>query len=200
MHDNDNDEQKQHLKMEDNKRKTKRDNLNVDEKEQLRKYDKKGKKAIPDNLGDVKKEQVRKDDKKRKMSKPLQTLDERNSIFNNVQMCSKFDTSILTTPVFRLNEEDFKSTIQEGRTYICDICCRFEFRRNVIKLKEPKYQTDIYNGRTTGKSDWTCKSCLNSMLKNKMPIHAQLNSIELCPKFSELNRLCPIELMLISDI
>ena len=31
-------------------------------------------------------------------------------------------------------------------------------------------------------------------------MQAQLNNIELCPKFSELNRLCPIELMLISQI
>ena len=36
-----------------------------------------------DNLGDDEKEQVRKDDKKRKMDKRSQTLDKRNSIFNN---------------------------------------------------------------------------------------------------------------------
>ena len=47
---------------------------------------------------------------------------------------------------------------------------------------EPKYQTHIY------------------MSKNKMPIQAQVNNIELCPEFSELNRLCPIELLLISQI
>ena len=29
---------------------------------------------------------------------------------------------ILTTPAFRLIEEDFKGAIQEGPTYICDIC------------------------------------------------------------------------------
>ena len=39
--------------------------------------------------------------------------------------------------------EDFKSTIQEGPIYICDICSNFEFRRNFIKLKELKYQADI---------------------------------------------------------
>ena len=33
-----------------------------------------------------------------------------------------------------------------------------------------------------------------------MPMQAQLNHMELCPKFSELNRLCPIELMLIPQI
>ena len=33
-----------------------------------------------------------------------------------------------------------------------------------------------------------------------MPMQGQLNNMELCPKFSELDRLCPIELMLISQI
>ena len=121
--DNLDDELKEHLKIEDKKRnKAKCDNLNVDEKEQLRKYDKKGKKSRPDNLGDDEKEQVRKDDKKRKMNKRLQTLDERNSIFNNVQVCSMVDPSILTITAFRLTGEDFESAIQEGPTYICDIC------------------------------------------------------------------------------
>ena len=54
-----NNEKKERIKIEDSKRKKRHDNLNNNEKEQLRKYDEKGK-----------------------------TLDERNSIFNNVQMCS----------------------------------------------------------------------------------------------------------------
>ena len=80
-----------------------------------------------------------------------------------------------------------------------DICWKFKFRRNVIKSKELKYKTNIYNKCTTGKSDWICKSCHNS-IKNKIPMQAQLNNMELCPKFSELDRLCPIELILISQI
>ena len=142
------------MKKEDNKRKKEKcNNLNDNEKEQLKKYEKKGKKVKRDSLGDDEKEQVRKNDKKRKMDKRLQTLDERSSIFNNVQMCNMTDPSILTTPAFRLTEQDFKGAIQEGPTYICDICWKFEFRGNVIKLKEPKYQADIYNEYTTGQSD-----------------------------------------------
>ena len=38
------------------------------------------------------------------------------------------------------------------------------------------------------------------MSKNKMPMHTLLNKMELCPKFTELDRLCRIELMLISQI
>ena len=69
------------------------------------------------------------------------------------QLCNMTDSSILTTPVFRLIGKEFKGVIQEYYTYICDICWKFEFRGNVIKLKESKYQTDIYNKCTTGKSD-----------------------------------------------
>ena len=130
-----------------------------------------------DNLGNDEKEQFRKDDKKRKMNKRLQTLDQRNSIFNNVQMCSLVDPSILTTPAFRLIEEDFKSAIQEGPTSICAICWEFIFQENVIKLMESKYHTDIYNECTTGKSGCICKSCHNSMSKNKMPMQVQMNNI-----------------------
>ena len=48
------------------------------------------------------------------MDKRLRTSNERSSIFDNVQMCSMTDPSILTTPAFRLIEEDFKGTIQKG--------------------------------------------------------------------------------------
>ena len=81
-----------------------------------------------------------------------------------------------------------------------DICFEFKFQRNVIKLKELKYQTDIYNECTTSKSDWICKKCHNSMLKYKMPMQGQLNKMELCPKVSQLDRLCQIEFMLISQV
>ena len=37
-------------------------------------------------------------------------------------------------------------------------------------------------------------------MKNKMPMQAQLNNMEPCPKFSKLHRICTIEFMLISQI
>ena len=67
-----------------------------------------------DSLDDDEKEQFRKNDKKRKMDKHLQTSDERSSIFNNIQMCSMTDTCILTTPAFRLIEEDFKGPFRKS--------------------------------------------------------------------------------------
>ena len=115
-----------------------------------------------DNLGDDEKEQVRKDDKKRKMDKRSQTLEKRNSIFNNANyltwMIHPYLQHQLSDYLKKISKEDFKS----GPTYICDICWKFEFRRNVIELKERKYQTDIYNECTTVKSDWICKSSDNS--------------------------------------
>ena len=59
------------------------------------------------------------------MDKRSQTLDERGSIFINDLMCGVADPSILTTPAFRLIEEDFKGAIHEGPTYICDTCWEF---------------------------------------------------------------------------
>ena len=146
MHDN-LDERKEHKKKEDKKRKKgKCDNLDDNEKEQLRKHEKKGKKVMRDNLGDNEKEQVRKDCKKRKMDKRLWTLDERSSIFM-MSNCVVWliPPCILTTPAFRLIKEDFKGSIQEGPTYICDNCWKFELWRNLIKLKESKDQTDNCN-------------------------------------------------------
>ena len=105
-------------------------------KKQFKKYEKKGKKVKQDSLQNYEKEQVRKNDKKRKMNKHLQTLDERSNIFNNAQTSSMNDPCILTTPAFRLIKQDFKGAIQEGPTYICDICWKFKFQWKVIKLKE----------------------------------------------------------------
>ena len=70
----------------------------------------------------IRKNKLEKIYKERKMDKRLQTLDERSSIFNNVQMCSVTDPCILTTPAFRLIEQEFKGAIQEGPTYVSDIC------------------------------------------------------------------------------
>ena len=110
------------------------------------------------------------------------------------------DPSILETPAFKLIQKEFKAAIQEGPTYICDICWKFEFKKNVIKLKDSKYDDDIYIECHTGKSEWICKNCHNSLKSKKMPMQAQANNLELCPKIDELENLCPIELMLISQI
>ena len=145
------------------------------------------------------KEQVRKNDK-RNMDKRLQILDERSSILNNVEVWSMTGPCILITPVFRLIEEDFKGAIQEGPICICNICWKFKFRRNVIKLKESKYQTDICNNAQLLNQIGCVKAVTILWLKIKCQCRARLNNLELCPKFGELDRLCLIELLLISQI
>ena len=50
------------------------------------------------------------------MDKLLQFLAKRSSIFENIQVCSMTDTYKLTTPAFRLVEEDFMDAIQEDPT------------------------------------------------------------------------------------
>ena len=123
---------------------------------------------------------------KKKMNKCFQTLGERNSIFDSVQIFSMIYPCILAAPPFRLIKDNSKAAVHVGPTCNCDICSKFEFQRNAIKLKAPKYQTCIYNNCTTGKSDWTCKSCCCFILKSEMPTQEQLISVWLCPKVSEL--------------
>ena len=64
IQDNLDDEQKEHLKIQDNKKKRK--SVYVDEKEQLRKYEKKGKNAMHNNLNNDKKEHMKIEESKRK--------------------------------------------------------------------------------------------------------------------------------------
>ena len=153
-----------------------------------------------DNLDDHKREQIWYSDKNRKKNKSIEIKDERKEVLDNVQRCSMVDSFILTTPAFKINKKDFKSAIQEGPTHICDICWKSEFWKNVIKLHALKYQTGIGNKFSTGKSDWICRSCHKSILKNKVPMQAQKIKMELCPNFNKFEGLCLIELMLISQI
>ena len=114
------------------------------------------------------------------------------------------DPSILETEAFKLIQKEFQMAINEGPTYICDICLKFEFRTNVIKLKVSNYDTDVFNESHTCKSEcnseWICNTCHQSLLKKKMPVQAQANNLKLCPRIKELDDLCPLELMLISQI
>ena len=48
-------------------------------------------------------------------------------------MCNVTGSCILTTAAFGLVEKNLKGVIQKGPTYICDICWKLKFRRNVIK-------------------------------------------------------------------
>ena len=144
-----------------------RDNLDDDSKDKLRDSSNKGMTNYCDNLDDDAKDKVRDDDKKRRKAVRDNDKNRRDEIFNDVQTCSMVAPSILETPGFKLIQDEFTSAIQEGPTYVCDICWKFEFRTNVITLTECKYEQNLYDECHTGESEWICKSCHNSLLKRK---------------------------------
>ena len=89
---------------------------------------------------------------------------------------SMVDPAILSTTAYKIIKEIFQSAIEEGPTYICDICWKFEYRTNVIKLDPSKYEKEVFDECHTGKSEWICKGCDRSMKKKKrMPMQAQAN-------------------------
>ena len=142
------------LKYVDNKRKKeKRDNLETHEKELLKIMKKKGERKLHYNVDDAKREKLDTMVKteKRKENKCVAFKDERKKFFDNVRRCNMVDLFVLTTPTFKVIEEDFKSVIQEGPTYICHRCWKFEFRKNFFKLNALKYQTGICHKLSTGK-------------------------------------------------
>ena len=115
-------------------------------------------------------------------------------------MCSITDPYILTTPAVRLIEGDLNGAIQEGPAYICDVCWKFEFRRNFIKLKEPNRSiklTFIMNALLVNQIGYV--KVVTILCPQKMPMQEHLNDMKLCPIFSKLDRLCPTELNLISQ-
>ena len=77
---------------------------------------KKGKKVTCDSFEDDKKNKLQKIIRKGQW---INILDERSSIFDNVQVCSMTEPCIHTTPAFRLIKEDFKGAIQEDPTLWC---------------------------------------------------------------------------------
>ena len=122
--------------------------------------------------------------------------DERSSIFNNVSMYYMTNPCTLTATVFRLIKKDCKGAILEGSTCICDICWTFEFQKNLIKLKEPKNQTDIYYKCTLVNQIGYVKVII--ILWWKIKCQCRCNIITLNFVLNSVS--CPIELMLISQI
>ena len=90
--------------------------------------------------------------------------------------------------------------IQEGATYVCCICLKFEYRSNILHADDKKYDKQLYERCNTGRSSHICKSCHGSLLKGKIPVQAQANGLQLNPSLDVLNDLCPLEHMLISQI
>ena len=50
------------------------------------------------------------------------------------------------------------------------------------------------------KTEWICKTCDKYLIKGKLPAQAQANNLSLGPRIKELDVLCRLELMLLSQI
>ena len=177
-----------------------RDNLNDDVKRKIQDENTNYQQKKRTNLDDDVKRKIQDENTKKHQRKRYIDKDEKLNAFKDVQGRSMVDPSILTTTAYKIIKEQFQVAIEEGPTYICDICWKFEYRKNVIKLDHSKYEIEVFYKCHTRKSEWICKSCHKSISKNKMPMQAQANNLWLCQKFDELECLCPIELMLISQI
>ena len=106
---------------------------------------------------------------------------------------SMVDPSILSTKAFDI--------IKQGTTYICDICIKWEHKGNGKHFNCTEYEKlQTFKECDTKKSDWICHICDKAIKKNKIHVQAQANNLELSPKIPELDNLCPIEIMLVSQI
>ena len=182
------------------KKKETRDSLDDAKKAEIRMVDKRKRKEKRDSLDNAIKKTIKNADKKRKTDKRYIKKDARDEAFDNVQGMSMVDPAILGTAAYKIIEKDFRNAIMEGPTYVCDICIKTEQRKTVIKLNANKYEKEMFEKCHKGIYEWICQSCHNFLSKGKMPPQAQANNLELCPKVKELDDLCPIELMLISQI
>ena len=61
-------------------------------------------------------------------------------------------------------------------------------------------EPEIFQNCFEGKEEYICKKCDEHFKKGKMPPQAQENGLALNPRVEELQDLCPLELMLISQI
>ena len=157
-------------------------------------------KEICKNLDDNVKDTLRSTDKERQKDSRQKNDVEKSEAFYYVQGMSMVDPSILHTQAYKIIQKVFEDAINEGPTYTCDICIKSEFRKSVIKLNPSKYEKETFDKLASRVYEWICKSCHNYLMKEKMPPQGQANNLELCPQFKELEDLCPIELLLISQI
>ena len=153
-----------------------------------------------------KKKQHETDSKSKSKTRQHVKMD-RETAFDEVEGRSMVDPSILDTHAYKIIEKDFLDEISEGPEYKCEICICWNYKKSVLRLNFGKYDKEIFEKSYKGKlnaSDendlWICNSCDKSLKNKKMPPKAYANNLELNPKYKELEDLCPIELMLISQI
>ena len=72
-------------------------------------------------------------------------------MFDTANKLSKTDPAIFETEAFADLENSFFSAISKGPTYICDICLKFEYKTNVVLMKEENYESQLFSFCSAGK-------------------------------------------------
>ena len=124
---------------------------------------------------------------KKKKKKRQKDGECRNNIFENLRGKSMVHPSILHTQAFKFKK------VQHVFVMFAGILSG----KNVIKLTVSRYTSEICNTCFTKKSEWICLSYDKYLRKKRWP---QINNLQLCLRTEELDSLCLIELMLISQI
>ena len=137
-----------------------------------------------------KKKESNKADCERKQKIRKNRSEEIDTSFEEVIGVSKVDPSITKSEAFSIVKKKFEISIQKGPTFICNICFKFEYRRNVIYYNEERYGQfpDVFEKCKTDKisldnNQYICHSCDKSLQKGKMPAQAQNNNLNLNERF-----------------
>jgi len=91
-------------------------------------------------------------------------------------------------------DKKFQDNRKKGPKHICDICIKCEFDHGVKKLKPENYDDlDLLEQCRNNVSDLICHSCDRALKSSKMPVQAQENGLNLCPKYPEIEILNILE-------
>ncbi|XP_066926766.1 uncharacterized protein [Clytia hemisphaerica] len=185
-----------------------RQNQDPMEKEKDRETSSKRMKNLRQNQDDLERENTRVQDKLRKKNYRLLNKIERDKEFHKVQSKSMADPSITLSKAFEIVKQDFDYVISEGPTNKCHICIKWEYKGNAKRFLHKEYENlamfqlcDVPNTDCDSEEIyWICHPCDKAIKKEQLPVQAQANNLQLSPKLPELEELCPIEMMLVSQI
>ena len=209
MRERQDDFEKQHARKSDQMRKKNmREKQDDSEKQHARKSDQMRKKNMRENQDETEKEKARQQDKLRKQNTRVLNKEEKENEFEKVQGLSMTDPSITLTKAFKIIEQDFENTIKEGPINKCHICIKWEYKGNGKRFLHKEYESlPMFEKCDISSSDcnpdenyWICHSCDKAIKKEQLPVQAQANNLKLSLKLPELDELCPIEMMLVSQI
>lgn len=91
-------------------------------------------------------------------------------------------------------------TVQEKPTYICDICWKFEWKSNRIKLMLDTFQKCAIDALMKIGMNLLVLWQIPEKKKKKIPMQTQAKNLKLCPWIEKLDYLCSIKVMLISQM